>query len=130
MQIIRASELFNNMGNINNMEFENSKSITLDFSNIESIDLKAVTTLLNIQKVALLNNKSLLAKGVIGVNGKFQAGDIVSIINNDKEIAKGKIRYSISDISKIMGAASSEIYNILGYKVSDEIIHKDDLLII
>ena len=79
---------------------------------------------------ALLNNKSLLAKGVIGVNGKFQAGDIVSIINNDKEIAKGKIRYSISDISKIMGAASSEIYNILGYKVSDEIIHKDDLLII
>ena len=79
---------------------------------------------------ALLNNKSLLAKGVIGVNGKFQAGDVVSIINNNKEIAKGKIRYSVGDINKIMGAASSEIYNILGYKVSDEIIHKDDLLII
>ncbi len=64
MQIIRASELFNNMGNINNMEFENSKSITLDFSNIESIDLKAVTTLLNIQKVALLNNKSISISNV------------------------------------------------------------------
>ncbi len=64
MQIIRASELFNNIGNINNTEFENSKSITLDFSNIESIDLKAVTTLLNIQKVALLNNKSISISNV------------------------------------------------------------------
>lgn len=64
MQIIRASELFNNIGNINNTEFENSKNITLDFSNIESIDLKAVTTLLNIQKVALLNNKSISISNV------------------------------------------------------------------
>lgn len=79
---------------------------------------------------ALNNNKSLLAKGVTGVIGRFQAGDIVSIVNGNKEIAKGKIRYSSADINKIMGTVSSEIYNILGYKVSDEIIHKDDLIII
>ena len=79
---------------------------------------------------ALNNNKSLLAKGVTGVIGRFQAGDIVSIVNDNKEIAKGKIRYSSADVNKIMGTVSSEIYNILGYKVSDEIIHKDDLIII
>ena len=79
---------------------------------------------------ALLNNKSLLAKGIININGKFQAGAVVSIINNNREIARGKIRYSSADLLKIMGKASSEIYDILGYKISDEVIHKDDLLLI
>lgn len=80
---------------------------------------------------ALLNNKSLLAKGIINVNGKFQAGAVVSIVNSsNKEIARGKTRYSSNDLLKIMGKASSEIYDILGYKISDEVIHKDDLLLI
>ncbi len=79
---------------------------------------------------ALLNNKSLLAKGIININGKFQAGAVVSIINNNREIARGKIRYSSADLLKIMGKASPEIYDILGYKISDEVIHKDDLLLI
>ena len=45
MQVLRASELFNNIENIDNLEFENSKNIELDFSNIENIDLKAIKTL-------------------------------------------------------------------------------------
>ena len=57
MQVLRASELFKNIRNIDNNEFEESNNIVLDFSNIENVDLKAITTLLNIQKVALLNNK-------------------------------------------------------------------------
>ena len=64
MQILRASELFNNIENIDNKEFENSKNIELDFSNIENIDLKAIKTLLNLQKIALLNNKSLTMRNV------------------------------------------------------------------
>jgi len=79
---------------------------------------------------ALLDNKSLLAKGIINISGKFQAGAVVSIINNNREIARGKTRYSSADLLKIMGKASSEIYDILGYKISDEVIHKDDLLLI
>ncbi len=80
---------------------------------------------------ALKNNKSLLAKGVVQVTGRFQAGDVVSILSQNKEeIAKGKIRYSSVDLNKIIGKASSEIYNILGYKVSDEIIHQDDMMLI
>ena len=64
MQVINASELFENIGNIYNKEFETSKNITLDFSDINNIDLKAVRTLLNIQKVAVMNNKSLSIKNV------------------------------------------------------------------
>lgn len=67
MQVIRASELFKNIKNIDNTEFEQSTDINLDFSNIDSIDMKAITTLLNMQKVALLNNKSL---SICNVNSK------------------------------------------------------------
>ena len=64
MQILRASELFDNIKSIDNNEFEKSRNIILDFANIENIDLKAIKALLNIQKVALLNNKSLSIKNV------------------------------------------------------------------
>lgn len=64
MQIIRASELFKNIRNIYNSDFESSKNITLDFSNINTIDLNAITALLDIQKVALLNNKSISIENV------------------------------------------------------------------
>ena len=64
MQVLRATELFQNIRNIDNNEFEKSGNIVLDFSNIENIDMKAITTLLNIQKVALLNNKSLSISNV------------------------------------------------------------------
>ena len=64
MQVLRASEVFKSIKNIDNYEFEKSGGIVLDFSNIENIDMKAITTLLNIQKVALLNNKSLSISNV------------------------------------------------------------------
>lgn len=71
MQVIRASELFKNIKNIDNTEFEQSRNINLDFSNVESIDMKAITTLLNMQKVALLNNKSLSISNVNPKVGKM-----------------------------------------------------------
>lgn len=64
MRRVRASEVFQNIGNIYDTDFENSGRITLDFSNIENIDLKAIKTLLNVQKVALLNNKSISIENV------------------------------------------------------------------
>lgn len=80
---------------------------------------------------ALYNNKSLLAKGIININGKFHADTVVSIVNsNDEEIARGKIKYSSNELLKIKGKASSEIFDILGYKVSDEVIHIDDLFLL
>lgn len=64
MQILNAKDLFNSIKNIDNTEFEASRNIVLDFSHIENIDMKAITTLLSLQKVALLNNKSLSISNV------------------------------------------------------------------
>ena len=56
--MINAAELFNDK-NIDSLDFEKSSEINVDFSNVHSIDLNAVNALLNLKKIALLNNKTL-----------------------------------------------------------------------
>lgn len=79
---------------------------------------------------ALVNHKkSLLPSGIQSSTGKFSIGDIVRIVDQDgAEIARGKIRYSIQDMKKIQGKKTSEIFDILGFKYSDEIVHRDDMV--
>lgn len=64
MQVLRATELFNNIKNIADVDFERINDIDIDFSNVHSIDLKAINVLLNMQKVAVLNNKTLSISNV------------------------------------------------------------------
>ncbi|MEW6108444.1 MAG: glutamate 5-kinase [Nitrospirota bacterium] len=76
-------------------------------------------------------NKSLLPSGIVSVNGFFEIGDSVYCADSDgKRIAKGITNYSSMEIQKIKGKKTSEIENILGYRYSDEIIHRDNLVII
>lgn len=78
---------------------------------------------------ALLNNKSLLPSGIVKISGKFNVGDVVKIVNlNGAEIARGKVRYPHYDLEKIKGKNSSEIYDILGYKFADEVVHRGDMV--
>ncbi len=81
---------------------------------------------------ALFNkNKSLLSSGIIGVDGNFAAGDVVKITDKDfKEFAKGLTNYSSSEILKIKGLKTSGIKEALGYKREDEVVHKDNLVIL
>ncbi len=75
--------------------------------------------------------KSLLPSGIKNVQGTFEKGQQVLIINdsNSENIAKGLISYSSTELNKIIGKKSSQIESILGYKYSDEIIHRDNLII-
>ncbi len=74
------------------------------------------------------NNKSLLAKGVIQVNGSFSRGDVISVLDeNKKEFARGIANYSSSDCKKILGEHSDNIYDLLGYKNYDAVITKDNI---
>ena len=78
---------------------------------------------------ALSKNKSLLPSGIVSVNGKFSIGDVVKITSvSGSEIGRGKVRYSVVDVNKIKGRKSSEIYDLLGYKFTDEVIHRDDIV--
>ncbi|MGH8180312.1 MAG: glutamate 5-kinase [Steroidobacteraceae bacterium] len=80
---------------------------------------------------ALLDGKSLLPAGVISARGRFERGDTVSVLATDgAEIARGIIAYSDVDAAKIMGRKSSDIESILGFRGRDEMIHRDDLVLL
>jgi glutamate 5-kinase len=76
------------------------------------------------------SGKSLLPSGITSVQGKFEMGEPVQIKNENKEVfAQGLVNYNSLEIGKIMGKKSSEIEKILGYNSYDEIIHRDDLVL-
>ncbi len=80
---------------------------------------------------ALREGKSLLPAGVTAARGRFERGDTVSVLGHDgTEVARGIIAYSDVDSARIMGRKSSEIESILGFRGRDEIIHRDDLVIL
>jgi glutamate 5-kinase len=80
---------------------------------------------------ALLSGKSLLPAGVIGVEGAFERGDCVRVVNADgAEIARGLVAYDAGEARLIQGRRSSEIAAALGHEGRAEIIHRDDLVLV
>jgi glutamate 5-kinase len=80
---------------------------------------------------ALLSGKSLLPAGVTRALGRFERGDTVSIIGPDgNEVARGICAYSDSDAARIIGRKSAEIEKVLGFRGRDEIVHRDDLVLL
>ena len=81
------------------------------------------------KKAILQKGKSLLPSGVMAAEGKFSQGDPVILADTQgQEFAKGLISYASGEINKIKGLKTSELETRLGYKCSDEIIHRDDLV--
>ncbi len=75
--------------------------------------------------------KSLLPSGIVNAEGDFDIGDSVYCADEEgKRIAKGLTNYASSDIRRIMGQKTSEIEKTLGYKYSDEVIHRDNLVLL
>jgi len=74
--------------------------------------------------------KSLLAVGVISVIGGFQRGELVSCVSaQGMEVARGLINYSAEDVRKVVGKPSSEFERILGYADDEELIHRDNMVV-
>jgi len=74
--------------------------------------------------------RSLLPKGVREIKGEFSVGELVKVLNSEgEEIARGIINYSSSETKKILGRDSKEIISILGFKRSDELVNRDNLVI-
>ena len=81
-------------------------------------------------KAILKKGKSLLPSGIKGVEGRFNAGDAVEICDEKgNAIARGLIHYSHDEVEKIKGVKSADIEKVLGYKYCDEVIHRDDLVV-
>ncbi len=77
------------------------------------------------------DNKSLLASGIVGLSGEFASGDVISISDKDgRELARGLSNYSSDEVGKLKGLRSADFKSVLGYKAKDEIVHKDNLVIL
>jgi glutamate 5-kinase len=79
---------------------------------------------------ALAAGKSLLPAGVRGVDGTFERGVCLRVLGPDgREVARGITAYTSAETQAILGRASSEIERQLGYTGPDELIHRDDLVL-
>ena len=75
--------------------------------------------------------KSLLASGITKISGEFRFGDAVQIVNhNGNEFAKGITNFSHNELASIKGKKTSEIKDILGDVSYDEVIHRDNMIIL
>ena len=75
--------------------------------------------------------KSLLPSGVVDVEGEFHAGEVVSLSAADgKEFARGLTNYDAAELRKIQGAKTKDLEERLGYKSFDEVIHRDNLVLL
>ncbi len=80
---------------------------------------------------ALNEGKSLLPAGVVAVEGDFQRGDAVVVADEaGTPLARGLVAYNSRDARVIAGHKSGEIGQLLGYRGRDEIIHRDDLVLL
>jgi len=83
-----------------------------------------------VQKIAL-EGKSLLPIGVVGVAGEFGRGDVVTCVDGEgRAVARGICNYPSAEVRRILRKPSSEIAAILGYVDEDELIHRDNLVLL
>ncbi len=79
-------------------------------------------------KIAVLKHKSLLPSGIKEVEGSFQKGDVITVIDEEKNVlAVGIVNYSSDECQRILGKQSKEIEKILGYKDYDEVLHINNM---
>jgi len=82
-------------------------------------------------KAVLNHGASILPAGIIEVDGSFEPGDTVSIIAKGKEIARGLVNYSSTDLLKIRGHNTQDIARVLEIDTTyDEVVHRNNLVII
>lgn len=80
---------------------------------------------------ALRVGGSLLPIGMRAVEGAFERGDTVRVLTAaGHELARGLVNYAAADLARLCGRHSAEIESTLGYDYGDEVIHRDDLVLL
>jgi len=82
-------------------------------------------------KGVCLSGRSLLPVGVKMVAGQFRRGEMVSCVDeNGREVARGLVNYDAGEARAIIGHSSDRITEVLGYVSDEEMIHRDNLVIV
>ena len=75
--------------------------------------------------------KSLLPAGIVEVHGKFRVGDPVACIDSSgRAVARGLVAYASDAVERIARRSTREITQMLGYSNGDEVIHRNDLVLL
>jgi glutamate 5-kinase len=78
------------------------------------------------------DGRSLLPSGVVEVEGEFSVGDVVAVVAqaDGRELGRGLVNFDAAELRKIRGAKTGQIEERLGYRGADEVIHRDNLVIL
>lgn len=77
------------------------------------------------------SGSSLLAVGVVSVEGDFRRGEVVTCVDPDgTAVARGLTNYAASEIQRIRGQRADRIEAELGYLLEPELIHRDNLVLL
>ena len=83
------------------------------------------------REALIRGGKSLLPSGVVSAAGAFEGGEVVSLCDADgAEFARGVANYDAEQVERIKGIKSSQIEEALGTKPFDEVVHRDNLVIL
>ena len=83
------------------------------------------------RKALVERGKSLLAAGVVNVDGRFEFGSAVRLLDEKgKEIARGLVNYNSRDLDQIKGQKTAAVRSLVGANFYDEVIHRDDLVLL
>ncbi len=83
------------------------------------------------EQAMIASGSSLLPAGILTVEGEFEQGNTISIFTIERrEIARGLSNYSAEEVRKIAGAKSGEIAQHLGYKPYNEVVHRDNMVLL
>lgn len=83
------------------------------------------------KEALLTKGRSLLPSGIRDVDGTFDPGEVVHCVDlKGMEFARGVANYGSSEIQRIKGLKTAELIAVLGYKVYDEVIHRDNLVVL
>ena len=83
------------------------------------------------KKALTERGKSLLPSGVVAGEGQFRAGEVVALsLTDGREFARGLVSYDADEVRRIQGAKTAEIARRLGYEGVDEVVHRDNLVIL
>ena len=83
------------------------------------------------KKALTERGKSLLPSGLVEVEGQFRVGEVVALAEVDgQEFARGLVNYDADELRRIRGAKTADIERTLGYRGVDEVVHRDNLVIL
>ena len=82
------------------------------------------------QRAVVHDGRSLLPAGITKIQGVFERGDLVGLVNPHQEVfARGLVNYDSENLAKIVGRPSSEIFATLRFSYGDEVVHRNNLVV-